>query len=176
MTLHSFCWNFEVFFSFLISTLSVRLLGRGISPSQGLYLHTELFGHRIKARRHPWLEWDYPTIQTFERLKSVHALDRASTVFDRIGRCSKNPLIILMLKFHFLSLDKFTVKLNMLSIRYTFNNIHSFIWYFILWFTHQLTCHMLVSVTSFGLVVVRVYLERPSYWISDTPTIHGSPP
>jgi hypothetical protein len=29
------------FFSFLIYTQSVGLLGWGISPSQGLYLHTE---------------------------------------------------------------------------------------------------------------------------------------
>jgi hypothetical protein len=29
------------FFSFLIYTQSVELLGNGISPSQGLYLHTE---------------------------------------------------------------------------------------------------------------------------------------
>jgi hypothetical protein len=29
------------FFSFLIYTQSVALLGRGISPSQGRYLHTE---------------------------------------------------------------------------------------------------------------------------------------
>jgi hypothetical protein len=36
-------------FSFLIYTQSVGLLGRGISPSQGLYLHTEQHKHRIIA-------------------------------------------------------------------------------------------------------------------------------
>jgi hypothetical protein len=39
-------------------TQSVRLLGRGISPSQDPYLHTEQHKHRIYAHRHPWLEWD----------------------------------------------------------------------------------------------------------------------
>jgi hypothetical protein len=46
------------FFSFLICTQLVGLLGRGISPSQGRYLHTEHHKHRINAHRHPGLEWD----------------------------------------------------------------------------------------------------------------------
>jgi hypothetical protein len=46
------------FFSFLIYTQSVGLLGRGISQSQGRYLHTEQHNHRIKAHRQPCLEWD----------------------------------------------------------------------------------------------------------------------
>jgi hypothetical protein len=37
------------FFSFLIYTQLVGLLGRGISPSQGRYLHTEQHKHRINA-------------------------------------------------------------------------------------------------------------------------------
>jgi hypothetical protein len=40
------------FFSFLIYTQSVGLLGRGISRSQGFYLHTEQHNHRINAHRH----------------------------------------------------------------------------------------------------------------------------
>jgi hypothetical protein len=47
-----------LFFSFLMYTQSVRLLGRGISPSQGRYSHTEQHRHRINAHRHPCLEWD----------------------------------------------------------------------------------------------------------------------
>jgi hypothetical protein len=39
-------------------TQSVGLLGLGISPSQGRYLHTRQHKHRIKAHRHPCLEWD----------------------------------------------------------------------------------------------------------------------
>jgi hypothetical protein len=46
------------FFSSLIYTLSVGLLGRGISPSQGRYLHTGQHKHRINAHRHPCLEWN----------------------------------------------------------------------------------------------------------------------
>jgi hypothetical protein len=46
------------YFSFLIHTKSVGLLGRGISSSQGRYLHTEQRKYRINAHRHPYLEWD----------------------------------------------------------------------------------------------------------------------
>jgi hypothetical protein len=46
------------FFNFLIDTQFVGLLGRGISPSQGSYLHTEQNKHRINAHRLLWLEWD----------------------------------------------------------------------------------------------------------------------
>jgi hypothetical protein len=46
------------FFSFLIYTQSIGLLGRGISPSQGRYLHAKQHKHRINAHRHPCLEWD----------------------------------------------------------------------------------------------------------------------
>jgi hypothetical protein len=46
------------YFSILIYTQSVGLLGQGISPSQGCYLHTEQHKHRITAHRHPCLEWD----------------------------------------------------------------------------------------------------------------------
>jgi hypothetical protein len=37
---------FSVFWSY---TQAVGLLGQGISPSQGLYLHTEQHKHRINA-------------------------------------------------------------------------------------------------------------------------------
>jgi hypothetical protein len=46
------------FFSFLIYTQSVGLLGLGISPSQGRYLHTEQHKHRINTHTHPCLEWN----------------------------------------------------------------------------------------------------------------------
>jgi hypothetical protein len=39
-------------------TQSVGLLGRGISPWQGRYLHTEQQKHRITAHRQPCLEWN----------------------------------------------------------------------------------------------------------------------
>jgi hypothetical protein len=57
------------------------LLGWGISPSQGHYIHTGQHRHRINARRHPYLKWNSnPRSPVFERAKTVHALDRAATV------------------------------------------------------------------------------------------------
>jgi hypothetical protein len=41
---------------FLNLRQSVGLLGRGISPSQGRYLHTGQHKHRINANRHSCLE------------------------------------------------------------------------------------------------------------------------
>jgi hypothetical protein len=46
------------FFSSLICTQSVGLLGRVICPSQGRYVHTEQHKHGINAHRHPCIEWD----------------------------------------------------------------------------------------------------------------------
>jgi hypothetical protein len=55
-SLESHClWLYSLFvgpwplFQFLNPTQSVELLGRGISPSQGRYLHTEQHKHRINA-------------------------------------------------------------------------------------------------------------------------------
>jgi hypothetical protein len=50
--------DFGCFFSFLIYTQSVRLIGQGISLSQGRYLHTEQHKHRINTHRHPCLKWN----------------------------------------------------------------------------------------------------------------------
>jgi hypothetical protein len=46
------------FFSFLIYTQSVGLLGGGISQSQGRYIHTEQHKHRINAHGYPWFDLD----------------------------------------------------------------------------------------------------------------------
>jgi hypothetical protein len=82
------------FFNFLIYTQSVGLLGRGISPSQGHYLHTVQHKHRISSQRHPCLEWDSkPTSSVFERAKTVHALDRAVTVIGTTCCTFINPNI-----------------------------------------------------------------------------------
>jgi hypothetical protein len=48
--------DFSYFFSFLIYTQAVGLLGRGISQSQGHSLHTEQRKHVINAHKHPCLE------------------------------------------------------------------------------------------------------------------------
>jgi hypothetical protein len=68
------------FFSFLIYTQSVGLLGRGISPPQGLYLHTEQHKHRINEQTSMPVVGFEPTIPVSEQAKTVHALDRAVTV------------------------------------------------------------------------------------------------
>jgi hypothetical protein len=43
------CWTLAAFSAFYSYTQSVGLLGRGISPSQGRYLHTEQHKHRINV-------------------------------------------------------------------------------------------------------------------------------
>jgi hypothetical protein len=55
----------------------VGLLGCGISPTQGLYLHKS---HNTEKRRHtsmPRAGFE-PVIPVFERPKTVRALDRAA--------------------------------------------------------------------------------------------------
>jgi hypothetical protein len=50
-------WALAAFSVSWACTSSVHTLEREISPSQGLYLHTE-HKHRINAHRHPCLDWD----------------------------------------------------------------------------------------------------------------------
>jgi hypothetical protein len=58
----------------------VGLLGRGISLSQGRYLHRTT--QTQNKRTHPCLKWDSePTIPVFERAKKCYALDSA---YDRL--------------------------------------------------------------------------------------------
>jgi hypothetical protein len=63
------------FFSFLIYTHSVGLLGRGIRPSQGSCLTQ----NKTTKTSIPWVGSE-PTIPTFEQAKTVHASDSATTV------------------------------------------------------------------------------------------------
>jgi hypothetical protein len=68
------------FFSFLIYKQSAGLLGRGISPSQGRYIHTEQHKQNKRTQTSmPHVGFE-PTIPVFERAKTVHALHRAATV------------------------------------------------------------------------------------------------
>jgi hypothetical protein len=64
-------------FQFLdLFTQSVGLLGRGISPSQGRYLTTGQYNNT-----HTDIHAGFETaIPVFERVKTVHALDRAAIV------------------------------------------------------------------------------------------------
>jgi hypothetical protein len=68
------------FFSFVIYTQLVGLLGRGISPSQGRYLQNNT---QCTQTSMPLVAFE-PTTPVFERAKTVHALDRAATVIGNI--------------------------------------------------------------------------------------------
>jgi hypothetical protein len=68
------CWTLAAFSVSWSFTQSVGILGRGISPSQSLYLH------RINTQTSMLLAGFEPTIPVFELAKTVHALDRAATV------------------------------------------------------------------------------------------------
>jgi hypothetical protein len=61
-------WALAVFFSFLIYTQSVGLLGRGISRSQGLYLHTEQHKQNKRTQTSMPLVGFEITIAVFERM------------------------------------------------------------------------------------------------------------
>jgi hypothetical protein len=64
-------------------TESVGLLGRGISQSQGRYLHTGQYKHRINTHTQPCLKWDWnPRPLVFKRAQTVHALHRTVTMID----------------------------------------------------------------------------------------------
>jgi hypothetical protein len=65
---------------------SVGLLGRGISPSEGLFL-TQSQNKRSQTHI-PWVGFEL-TIPAFERAKTCHALDHAATVIGsaRYGVC-----------------------------------------------------------------------------------------
>jgi hypothetical protein len=65
------------YFSYLIYTHLVGLLRRGISLSQGLYLHTEQNKHTHTSKPRVGLK---PTTLVFKRAKTVHALDSVATV------------------------------------------------------------------------------------------------
>jgi hypothetical protein len=66
-------------------THSVGLFGQGISPLQGLCLHTEQHKHKKTHTLQtcmPWVGFE-PTISVFERAKTIHALNRPATVNGR---------------------------------------------------------------------------------------------
>jgi hypothetical protein len=82
------------FFSFLIYTQSVGLLGRGISTSQCRYLHTEQRKYKINAHRHPSMPQVgfEPTIPVFERAKTVHVFVRPRGHCDRPSTLYKTEI------------------------------------------------------------------------------------
>jgi hypothetical protein len=69
-------WILAVLFNFLICTHTVRLLGRGISPSQGRYLNREQQKQNKRTQTSMLQVRIEPTIPVFERSQTVHALAR----------------------------------------------------------------------------------------------------
>jgi hypothetical protein len=65
-----------LFFSFVTYTQSVGFLGRGISPTQGHYLHK----HRISEHRQPYLEWHSNPRSQCSNGRRRFMPDRAATV------------------------------------------------------------------------------------------------
>jgi hypothetical protein len=72
-------WNALFHFGFLIRRPSEGLLGQGINPSQGRYLHKQ---NKYRQTSMPWVGFK-PTIPVFERGKTVHALDHVTTVIGQ---------------------------------------------------------------------------------------------
>jgi hypothetical protein len=84
-------------FQFSLSyTQLVRLLARGISPSQGRYLHTGQHKCRINANKHPCAQWDSNTRSRCGSRRRLHALDRVATLIGiyLTTICSKFKLFV----------------------------------------------------------------------------------
>jgi hypothetical protein len=82
------------FFTFLIYTQSIGFLGRGISPSQGRYLHAEHYKQNKRTQKSMPRVWFEPKIPVFERAKTVHVLDRAATVIgNSLKSCSASNIV-----------------------------------------------------------------------------------
>jgi hypothetical protein len=77
------------FFSFLIYTQSVGLLGWGISPSQTTHRTTQMQNKRTQTSM-PRVGFQ-PTIPLFEQAKTVHALDCVATLIDIKGKAIPVP-------------------------------------------------------------------------------------
>jgi hypothetical protein len=73
-------WSLAAFSVSWPFTQSVGLLGRGISPLHGCYLHTQDSTNRINAHKCPSLIWNSNPRSQRLRAKTVHALDRTTTV------------------------------------------------------------------------------------------------
>jgi hypothetical protein len=79
MALQSFLLDVGLFFSFLILYTVDRTLGRGISPSQGPYLHREQHKHRINIHTGIRSLSGIRTHDSSVRVSEDNALDSAAT-------------------------------------------------------------------------------------------------
>jgi hypothetical protein len=82
------CWALAAF--------SAGLLGRGISPTQGRYLHRTAQTQNKRTQTSMSQVGFEPTIPVFERLKTVHALDRSDTVIGWVQTATLKKIV-----FHF---------------------------------------------------------------------------
>jgi hypothetical protein len=115
-------WNYPLHFGLLNLRHPIGLLGRVISSSQGLYLYTNKEKRTYTHKHQTSMSWVgfEPTIPAFERSKTVHALDRSTTVTDpkkiTCRRKISNYWIILLrshsLKVYFLKSVKSAYKAN----------------------------------------------------------------
>jgi hypothetical protein len=94
---------------FLNSRQSVRLLERGVSPSQGRYLKQTR--NKRTQTSIPWVGVE-PTIPVFKRGEMIHVFNRAATVIGFISLCLK--LIWNLPKQKFL-LERFALSLKALQ-------------------------------------------------------------
>jgi hypothetical protein len=92
-------WNAFFHFSFLILRQPVGLLGRGISPSQGRYLHRTTQTQNTQTSM-PWVGFE-PTIPVLERAKTVLLRLHGSKWFHLIINTS-DGLYFLRISLHFL--------------------------------------------------------------------------
>jgi hypothetical protein len=77
---------------FLNLKQSVGFLGKGISPSQGPYLHRTTQTQNKRRQKFMRLVGFEPTIPAFEPVKTFHILDRAATVTGyAVSDCCKIP-------------------------------------------------------------------------------------
>jgi hypothetical protein len=75
------CWALAAFSASWSHTQSTGLLGREISPSQGLYLHRTTQTQNKHTHRHPCIEWDSnPRSQRSSESRLFNALYGAATV------------------------------------------------------------------------------------------------
>jgi hypothetical protein len=117
---YSYTYSVEVFIFLWIYTQSVGLVGQVIVPSQGLYLNT---GHHKHRKTHTTSMSEFgsePTITASEQTKTVHALDRATTVtgahaFTVFLFCLKYTI------FAFKELDAFIYQ-HILNVEFQFNS------------------------------------------------------
>jgi hypothetical protein len=83
MALQPFVGPWPLFQFLDLFTQKIGLLGRGISPSQGRYLHTEQHKQNKRTQTCMSQVGFEPTIPVFENAKTVHTSDRAATLIGK---------------------------------------------------------------------------------------------